>query len=171
MSKLILVGGSKGTGKSTLSKKVSENLGFNYINTGDKVREYWENFHEYFTLDLISLTENTLVDTHYAASRQKTPYNFEIGFLEDNLKKIRDESNMKKYVVCLFAEPSLILERRLKDESRTRCLELNQIHLENEMNLKNAKIYAKLLDAKLKIFENKNKSIQQNLKAFLDMLK
>ena len=76
MNKLVFIGGSKGVGKSTLSKKISKELGFDYINTGDKIRSYRENFHQEFTKDLISLRKNTLIDTHYAASSRKSPYNF-----------------------------------------------------------------------------------------------
>lgn len=171
MSKIIFVGGSKGVGKSTLSKFFSKDLNFEYISTGDKIREYWEDFHEYFTKDLISIERDTLIDTHYAASRRDTPYNFEMGLLKDNLKKIKKNSNLEKCVVHVFASPDLILERRIEDSSRIRCLELDQIYMENEANLKYSKIYAELLGADFKIFENKNKSIQENLKAFKSLLK
>lgn len=169
--RIIFVGGSKGVGKSTLSKRASLLNNFDYISSGERMRKYWENFHKEFTNEIINLNNSTLIDTHYAASRQKTPYQFEIGMLEENLKKISLNNLLRKRVIYVFSSPELILERRQNDIHRIRCLNLEQIYLENEMNLKYSKIYAELLHADFFIFENKYADYDKNLKGFNDLLK
>jgi len=82
--KNIIISGDVGTGTSTLGKALAENLGWQFISTGDFFRQYfidhniplWDKFSipdevekkvDYELLDKIKNEQGLVVDSHYAA--------------------------------------------------------------------------------------------------------
>ncbi|MFW9875616.1 MAG: ATP-binding protein [Candidatus Thorarchaeota archaeon] len=130
--KLVLIGGAKGVGKSTVLDELSKDFPFEIVNTGNIVKLVKNNSFNYeqIILHLISKQEGLIFDTHYAV------YDGDDGFkrnkLYDLLPKIDQKRNMK--LILVDSTPEIILKRRKKDVSRSRRMEFNHIKRELEKN-------------------------------------
>lgn len=161
MKKLIFLGGSKGVGKSSLARMISEERELEYINTGDRVRKYKSNFGKFFCRELINLDHDVLIDTHYAASSRQTPYDFLIGLDEKYLKSLRFSADYEGKIILITADPQIILSRRKKDGDSRRSLELAQIIKENNFNDAYSKIYSSWLGLERNVFKNHFASLNE----------
>lgn len=171
IKQLLFIGGSKGIGKTSLAKAISRRLQFEYINTGEKFRKYRPEFDNKLVEELINLEKNFVIDTHYATSSRKTPYNFHIGLNEDSQKKLREKSLYSGKIIIIKAKPETILIRRLKDGEERRCLELHQIIKENEYNELYAKIYSFYLNLPYVEFNNEQLSLDKSINNLLEAIK
>ncbi len=171
MKKLIFFGGSKGVGKSSLAKEVSKNLDLIYLNTGERFRKYRPNFQKEFIKELVESEGRYLIDTHYAVSSSRTPYNLSIGIDERYLMHLRFNSKYDGVIYLITADPEIILERRKQDRDPRRCLELSQISKENNLNDVYSKIYASCLNLPRSIFNNENLSLTDSIEKMTNELK
>jgi|TARA_B100001971_G_C18247140_1_gene575156 adenylate kinase len=161
MKKMIFIGGSKGVGKTTLSRRIYSEIEIEYINTGERFRKYRPDFDELFSDELSGLNEEVLIDTHYSASSSKTPYDFHLGLSKEALMKVK-ENPIRKEIILVTADPEIIHKRRFKDSIRGRCLEIEQIILENKMNDQYSKVYAEILGCDRSILDNSDGSTKLN---------
>lgn len=160
MGKLVFIGGSKGVGKTSLSRKLSEEIGYEYINTGDRVRLYRPTFEENFVKELSELEGNYIIDTHYAAYSRKDPYNFFMGLSENSLSQINSNSDHSGLIIFITADVETILKRRVLDADPRRHLKKSQIKLENEVGFNNSRIYSSLLGFDYYKFMNQDLSLE-----------
>ncbi|MAG07464.1 hypothetical protein CMI46_01460 [Candidatus Pacearchaeota archaeon] len=160
---IIFIGGSKGVGKTSLARAVSEELNLEYINTGDRFRKYRPQFDKKFCQELIDLDHGVLIDTHYAASSSKTPYDLNIGLDEKYQMHLRFNSNYGGKIILIEASPEVILERRAQNGDPRRCLDIEQIVKENNFNSAYSKIYASCLNLSHHIFKNEGFSIDKSI--------
>jgi len=168
---LVLMGGSKGVGKTSLARTVSSILGFEYINTGERFRKYRPDFDNKFVQELINAKGNFIIDTHYATSSSKTHYDFHIGIDEKCQMLLRSDSNYSGKVILINADPKIILERRKRDGEERRCLELEQIIKENNANSEYSRIYASCLDLPYLSLRNEDLSIRGAINKLLEIIK
>jgi len=164
MARLIFVGGSKGVGKSTLARAIAEDKGFEYVNTGERFRKYRPNYDRLFCGELISTDKDTIIDTHYAASFSKTPYDFEMGMDEKYQLHLRFNSSHNGKVILVEASPEIVLSRREMDGDSRRCLDIEQIIKENNFNSAYARIYASSLDFPFQEFRNEGLSLNEAIR-------
>ncbi len=161
MSKeLIFIGGSKGVGKTSLARAISSLLDLEYINTGERFRRYRPEFDKRFIQELIDTEGKFIIDTHYAASSSKTPYDFHMGIDEKYQMHLRFNSEYSGKIILVEANPELVLQRRQKDGEERRCLELEQIIKENNFNSAYSKIYSSCLNLPHYLLRNKDLSIE-----------
>ncbi len=161
MSKeLIFIGGSKGVGKTSLAKAISHLLDFEYINTGERFRRYRPEFDKKFIQELIDNEGKFVVDTHYAASSSKTPYDFHMGIDEKYQMYLRFNSEYSGKVILVEADPELVLQRRRKEGEERRCSELEQIVKENNFNSVYSRIYSSCLNLSHYLLRNEDLSME-----------
>ena len=111
------------------------------------MREDKTRFQENFVQKLSEM-DDVLIDTHYAVSFRKDPYDFSRGLEQKSLELICQHPSDKK-AVLLTADPEIIQQRRLQDlDYRLRCTELPQIERELELNRTYWQDYSRYLDAK-----------------------
>ncbi len=169
--KIIFIGGSKGVGKTSLAKAVSLELGFDYINTGERFRLYRPEFDRRFVQELIDSKGKFIIDTHYAASSSKTPYDFNMGVDKKYQMHLRFNSEYNGQIILIEATPEIILGRRRKDGDGRRCLELEQIIKENSFNFAYSRIYASCLDIPHKILKNESLSMDKAIIKLIEIVK
>ncbi|MHA1381959.1 MAG: hypothetical protein ACTSRG_26610 [Candidatus Helarchaeota archaeon] len=169
MKEIIFVGGTKGVGKTSLISKALEKFDLGYINTGERVREYRPFFEEKLVRELKSKQEDILLDTHYAVSSRKTPYEFMRGLSEETIFQIRIIYSKRK-VLLLTSTPEEILYRRKRDGNPKRIFDLNQITLEEELNKKYSKEYSDILGCPLHIIENRDGEQEKAVKEMIEIL-
>jgi adenylate kinase len=165
--RLVFVGGSKGVGKTSLCREVVEANRLQYVHTGTIVGRY-KPFHEAPLIKTLLSEGDKLIDTHYAASYRVDPYLFYQGISDDGLRQI-SEGRIWGKVILITSSPKKILGRRISDAQERRCLDAEQIILENEENLRVAGIYSKLLKIPRFIINN-NGSFEQTKNKLLEIL-
>jgi adenylate kinase len=170
MVKLYFVGGSKGVGKSSLAKTVAKRGNLLYINTGDRVREYRPHFDKMFCEELMASTEDTIIDTHYAASSSRTPFDFNMGLDEKYQLHLRLNTSHCGKVVLVEAAPDIVLKRREIDGDPRRCLDITQIEKENIMNNAYARIYASQLNFPFLKFINEGMGLEEASSSLLEVI-
>jgi adenylate kinase len=168
---LIFIGGSKGVGKTVLARAVSSILDFEYVNTGERFRRYRPDFDKKFVQELIDTKKNFIIDTHYAASSNKTPYDFHMGIDEKYQMHLRFNARYSGKVILIEATPEIVLERRKKDGEERRCLNLEQIIKENNFNSAYSSIYASCLNMPHLLLKNENLSIEEATNKLLEIIK
>ncbi len=169
--KIIFIGGSKGAGKTSLTKAVSSELGFDYINTGERFRLYRPKFDRKFVQELIDSKGKFIIDTHYVASSSKTPYDFHMGIDEKYQMHLRFNSEYEGKIILIEASPEIVLERRKNDGDERRCLELEQIIKENNFNSAYSKIYASCLNLPHNVFKNEGLSMDEAIIKLTETIK
>ena len=141
---LIIIGGARGVGKTTIAKKYFALTGGSYIHPGDQFIKYVYNgtpaVEESKVIEGMALHEilnspkSTIVDLHYSAYVK--PIGFVKGFCDDSLKILaREYKNISLYLIDLPAE--ILLERRLSDsnkEVKKRKMDLETIKEELKQN-------------------------------------
>jgi len=171
MSKqLIFFGGSKGVGKSSLAKAVSSRLDFEYINTGERFRKYRPHFDKRFIQELIESDGSFIIDTHYAVSSSKTPYEFQMGIDKKYQMHLRFSTTYSGRIILIKTSPQIVLERRRKDGEERRCLELGQVIKENNFNLAYSRIYASCLNMPYHLLKNEGLSIEDAVSKLTEII-
>ncbi|MBI4919011.1 hypothetical protein HY837_03715 [archaeon] len=122
---LIIIGGARGVGKTTVAKKVFELLHGSYVHPGDHFIRYmyskpWigdPKIIEGMALhEILNAPKPTIVDLHYKAYTKPTGY--VEGFCDDSLKVLADNySKIKLYLIELDVDT--LYERRMSDPNKT----------------------------------------------------
>jgi adenylate kinase len=175
---LIIIGGARGVGKTTVAKKYFELVGGSYIHPGDQFVKYIysgspavleSKVIEGMALQqILNSPKPTIVDLHYSAYVK--PIGFIKGFCDDSLKILaREYKNISLYLIDLPAE--VLLERRLKDPDKTakkRKMDLETIREELRQNKEGFQYFvdflSKYTSVKSKVVVNN--SFEQALKEF-----
>lgn len=146
--KITLVGGAKGTGKSTISKKVSETIGTGYLHTGTLFSEAGKDkeIYERILLEKISGFSG-IIDTHYAGYHAD---GFCKGISSGSLRNFQ-KTNIGIILIDLDAET--LYDRRAHDDKK-RVLDKKHISEELYWNRKYFNEYCDELGIEGKILVN-----------------
>ncbi len=108
---IILIGGAKGTGKSTITKKISEITGKNHLHTGTLFLDADKNLEIYEKMLFEKVAGfSGIMDTHYAGYHAD---GFCRGISEGLLKNI---GKMKTGLVLIELDVDTLYERRMIDK-------------------------------------------------------
>ncbi len=140
---LIIIGGARGVGKTTIAKEVSKQLSGSYVHPGDKFIKYFYsglNIRETKIIEGMALNEvlnspkPTIVDLHYKFYSKSNGWGD--GFCDDSLTILaQNYSKIKLYLVELDA--GTLYQRRLADpnkEKKKRKIEKEVIQEELRQN-------------------------------------
>jgi len=176
MKKLYFVGGSSGTGKSTLLSYIKKNDDIKIVSSGDiynliinKIfnlnidRDYfkytnWKYFEPFVVSSLCSIIEyididKLIIDTHYSVYNLMTD-NFEMGLNKESINcigKIARDNNYN-YCLCILIDSDIeeLYNRVIKDKNRKREIALDFLIKEKESNLNFSKEYVNILSKYIK---------------------
>ncbi len=135
MKDLILIGGAKGVGKSTVIDKIRERMNIEVVNTGDI---YWYSIKkgldpEKEIADYLINYHLGLVDTHYTGGYYKTPDggHFPRGLSKENLIFINSVKSID--LILLDLDEKNLIQRRIDSKER-KYHDVEVMRKELEMN-------------------------------------
>ncbi len=176
---LIIIGGARGVGKTTVAKKVFEILQGSYVHPGDQFMRYmyskpWigdPKIIEGMALhEILNAPKPTIVDLHYKAYTKPTGY--VDGFCEDSLKVLADNyGKIKLYLIELDADT--LYDRRMSDPNKTakkRKLDKEIIAEELRQNKEGFEHFVKQME-KITVVEPKiivNEDLETTINEILD---
>lgn len=146
---LVIIGGARGVGKSTLSKMYCSHQGASYHNPGDWFEKYLYKVDSTFiegivTHDVLS-SPKPVVDMHFATYVK--PWGFRRGFCDDSLKMLSEYFG----TICLYlveVDAQKLYDRRVADVSKKRKLDIDIIREELNQNAQAFEHFVKVLSKK-----------------------
>ncbi|MFW5846839.1 MAG: hypothetical protein ACOCUU_01645 [Nanoarchaeota archaeon] len=163
--RIILIGGAKGVGKSTLLNGTDNTNDFTIVNTGD-LKLYSDSKNLIFSDVLESFVyghNNLVLDTHYAVYQGR---DFRRNRLYEYLPPLIQGSDISLALIDL--DLKILLERRRKDLEKSRNIDLDHMNKELEYNRKYFKHFCHLFDVKGHVFTNDDlETCSKNLRRLL----
>ncbi|MBI4143879.1 AAA family ATPase [Candidatus Woesearchaeota archaeon] len=149
---LVILGGAKGTGKTTLAQQLCSETGMTYIHPGSWFIKYWNKEHPLETekriVDEILQLRSPLIDIHYASyvkGLEGIAEGYVQGLCDSSIKQLAERySPVVLYLVEVDA--STLMQRRLCDNKR-RKLELTIIEEELSQNRKGWEHFRELMSS------------------------
>ncbi len=167
-AELIIIGGARGVGKTTIAKEVFKQLSGSYVHPGDQFMKYFYgnlDIKETKIIEGMALQEvlnspsPTVVDLHYKFYVK--PHGWDDCFCDDSLTILAQNYNkIKLYLVELDAET--LYQRRLSDpnkEKKKRKFDKNIIEEELKQNKEG---FQRFVDFLSKITQVESKTIVNN---------
>jgi adenylate kinase len=152
----VKVVGVSGIGKTTLIREYRSAFpDVQIMSYGDYVRRYGRSCDLHWKRDVSCMKGFVLMDEH-----------LEFPFADDIADAYRNEGTQGIFV--LYANPQEILRRRSEDGSRTRSLDIDSIHMDQERSTRRARIVSKRLGIPLRI--SRSHDFRESYQCFVEFL-
>ena len=160
MHKLIIIGGAKGVGKTSLTSTLATECGLIRIESGKLIIEYRAmnpqppfSLKDYIANSIAQIRQDSILDAHFAqySEIEELTREFQRGLEPEHIIKLSQQFDIYP---CLVEVPYYeLLQRRMK-EPKKRSIETEIIIEELEFNRKAYQMYLKELNKKPIIITN-----------------